>query len=205
LVSSWVISATLSLTHAYKYKLILPLEAFDYLYEKPWNRVGAYIIGMLTGGIFNHYRTPPKISRTLNLALWVVSLVLLFGLVFGFWIQEMPVIMTALVVSLGRTVWSYALVWVMLSCCWGLAPPINEILSWRAWIPLSRLTYCSYLIHPLLMAVFYHILDTPIPLHPITILTVYAGTLLLTFTTALLLSLLVEAPTIRVVRLLVQK
>ncbi len=25
--------------------------------------------------------------------------------------------------------------------------PVNELLSWKGWIPLSRLTYCAYLTH----------------------------------------------------------
>ena len=32
---------------------------------------------------------------------------------------------------------------------------INTILSWKAFIPLSRLTYCAYLVHPI---VIYHYL-----------------------------------------------
>ena len=32
--------------------------------------------------------------------------------------------------------------------------PINRLLSWKAFIPLSRLTYCSYLIHPLVLGWF---------------------------------------------------
>ena len=30
---------------------------------------------------------------------------------------------------------------------------INELLSWRGFIPVSRLTYCAYLIHPVVMIV----------------------------------------------------
>ena len=29
----------------------------------------------------------------------------------------------------------------------GLGGPINTILSWRAWAPLARLSYCIYLVH----------------------------------------------------------
>jgi len=32
---------------------------------------------------------------------------------------------------------------------------INTILSWKGFIPLSRLTYCAYLIHPIVMYYFY--------------------------------------------------
>ena len=29
----------------------------------------------------------------------------------------------------------------------GMGGPINTILSWRAWVPLARLSYCIYLVH----------------------------------------------------------
>lgn len=32
---------------------------------------------------------------------------------------------------------------------------VNDILSWRAWIPLSRITFCAYLIHPILLQIYY--------------------------------------------------
>lgn len=39
--------------------------------------------------------------------------------------------------------------------CYFLAGPVNALLSWRAIIPLSRLTYCAYLVHPVIMYVYY--------------------------------------------------
>lgn len=32
---------------------------------------------------------------------------------------------------------------------------VNDILGWRAWIPLSRITFCAYLIHPILLQIYY--------------------------------------------------
>ena len=31
---------------------------------------------------------------------------------------------------------------------------VNDILSWPAWFPLSRLTYSAYLLHPVLLLVY---------------------------------------------------
>ena len=39
---------------------------------------------------------------------------------------------------------------------------VNDILSWKAWIPLSRLTYGAYLMHPCVLIWFYHIQEKPI-------------------------------------------
>lgn len=40
---------------------------------------------------------------------------------------------------------------------------INVILSWRAWIPLSRISFAMYLLHPALMFLYY--LQVVVPMH----------------------------------------
>ena len=37
---------------------------------------------------------------------------------------------------------------------------VNKILSAGFWIPLSRLTYCAYLVHIIVIAVLFHSLET---------------------------------------------
>ena len=32
---------------------------------------------------------------------------------------------------------------------------VNDILSWKGFVPLSRLTYCTYLIHPMVLDLIY--------------------------------------------------
>ena len=46
-----------------------------------------------------------------------------------------------------KTGWSLALAWIVFSCHKGYGGVVNSFLSWRAWIPLSKLTYGAYLIH----------------------------------------------------------
>lgn len=47
LFSSIVASAVISLKYDYMYKVADPFEAFDFLYDKPWLRVGPYLMGEL--------------------------------------------------------------------------------------------------------------------------------------------------------------
>jgi hypothetical protein len=42
---------------------------------------------------------------------------------------------------------------------------VNSLLSFRALLPLSRLTYCAYLTHPLIMVVTGFSMDGPLHLH----------------------------------------
>ena len=53
-----------------------------------------------------------------------------------------------------KTLWSLALGWIIFSCHKGYGGIVNSFLSWKAWIPLSKLTYAAYLIHPQLQQIF---------------------------------------------------
>lgn len=45
LITSWGVSGVVSIQHNYTHKVADPFESFDFLYDKPWQRVGTYIMG----------------------------------------------------------------------------------------------------------------------------------------------------------------
>jgi peptidoglycan/LPS O-acetylase OafA/YrhL len=49
--------------------------------------------------------------------------------------------------GLHRIAWSVCLGWVILASVKHAGGPVNSILSWHAWVPLARLSYCIYLVH----------------------------------------------------------
>ena len=69
-----------------------------------------------------------------------------------------------------RLAWGFSLAWVIFSCtkvaiessiwsrgsvlCQGYGGPVNDFLSWSAFAPLARLTYCCYLIHMEVLPMF---------------------------------------------------
>ncbi|CAE1236827.1 unnamed protein product [Acanthosepion pharaonis] len=63
--------------------------------------------------------------------------------------------LSSLYTALARTVWALSVGWVIYACSTGYGGFVNTILSWKAFIPLSRLTYCAYLVHPIILQSFY--------------------------------------------------
>ncbi|KAL7742925.1 hypothetical protein ACLKA6_002072 [Drosophila palustris] len=205
LISSWSIAGIISLQHQYTHKVALPFESFDFLYDKPWQRVGPYIVGMFAGYVLYKVKSPPQISRRLNLSLWAVSLFILLLVVLGVWDGELSVLNTAFYVGVGHTAFGCGLVWIVLSCCWGLAPMVNAILSYRVLWPLSRLTYCAYLIHPIIMFICSSHMSGTVHLNNPMILTMFLGNAVVSFGTAFVISALFEAPVIRVLKICFKK
>ena len=54
-----------------------------------------------------------------------------------------------------RLAWAIAVGWVIFACVSGYGGPVDRFLSWKAFIPLSRITYCVYLIHLSLLNLYF--------------------------------------------------
>lgn len=100
-----------------------------------------------------------------------------------------------------RAAWGLALMWITLSCKWGLAEPIDKLLSHHSLLPLSRLTYCAYLIHPVSQIAMSLELKGTVHIQHGLILTIFLGNAITAYAIALILSLLFEAPVVRVLKI----
>lgn len=103
LLASWVVAMFVSIHFKYIHKVADPFESFDILYDKPWQRMGPYIVGMITGYIIVRKRTAPKVSLLLNVSLWCLSFGILFALIFGVWKGQLSLLATAFYVGMGHT------------------------------------------------------------------------------------------------------
>lgn len=96
---------------------------------------------------------------------WFLSLFSLAYLVYGLHVVHLDVAGSALYASVGHSAWGAALAWIVIACCTGHGGCVNSALSCRLLQPLSRLTYCAYLVHPIIMATTNFQMDGPLHLH----------------------------------------
>lgn len=75
-----------------------PFALFDQLYDKPWSRIGPYLIGMCTGYILFRYdkRNIPWFGVILG---WLASISCLTGLVYGLGNDGLVLPLSAIYVS----------------------------------------------------------------------------------------------------------
>lgn len=176
---------------------------------------------MLAGFIIYKVKKPPPISSRTNYLLWLGSVSLLGLIIFGVWNGELSRLTTAFYVSIGHTgelsyffmlsfvsfsyrpltAFGVGLIWIVLSCCWGIAPTANRILSYRGLWPLSRLTYCTYLIHPVIMLITSFRMSGIVHLNNLFVMTIFLGNAVASFGVAFFISVLFEAPVIRMLKI----
>ncbi|OWF41722.1 nose resistant to fluoxetine protein 6-like [Mizuhopecten yessoensis] len=169
----------------------------DY-YIVPYCRMGTYVVGIITGYILYKTDCRCRINRYVNLVCWLVAAAVAMSVVYGLYDpvngHPLSIEVSALYNTTNRIAWGASLCWVIFACATGNGGYVNTLLSWKAFIPLSRLTYCGYLIHPIIMFAFYFSHQTPIHFDIFTMIMYYLGFLCLSFMAAFVISLAFEAP-----------
>ncbi|XP_061163959.1 nose resistant to fluoxetine protein 6-like [Saccostrea echinata] len=174
---------------------------FEDYYIVPYCRMGPYICGVITGYILYKTKCKCRINIFLNLLGWVVATASACAVLYGIYDTVKPVQpvalskeVAALYNALNRTVWGAAVCWVIFACATGNGGYINTLLSWKAFVPLSRLTYCAYLIHPLVMYVYYLNRNFPFYLTDLDMVYTFLANLMVSYGVAFILSIAFESP-----------
>ena len=172
----------------------------DLLYIKPWHRVAPYIIGLVLGFVLYRVRLPKK--RTLFYLvispLLLVSAICLFWTLYGLyftWHGHIPTKAENIIyIMFSRTVWSVGLAILVFVCHYGYGGPINDFLSMKFWIPLSRVSYNAYLVHPLILTVVFGTERKVINYQDYNLAVYAVGIIVLSYGAATIVSVFVEFP-----------
>ncbi|XP_011672917.2 O-acyltransferase like protein [Strongylocentrotus purpuratus] len=170
----------------------------DVAYTKPYTRIPPYLVGLVLGYfIFKLRGERVKISKYIAVTGWILALASLFAIVYGTWSgsdRYVPQIEAVIYLTFTRVGWGVAICWIIFACLQGYGGPVGVFLEWSFWIPLGRLSYCIYLVHPIVM---YSVIFTQQVLFHFTYVSVaylYVGNVVFSCAAALILSLLVEGP-----------
>ncbi|XP_076348472.1 O-acyltransferase like protein-like [Tachypleus tridentatus] len=168
------------------------------VYIKPYCRMGPYLVGMALGYIL--FRTGRKIVLKTRYSLlgWSLAIVCNTLVLYGMWPAyegKLPSnLASAMYSALARTVWAVGLAWLTFACTVGYGGFITTFLSWKAFIPLSRLTYSAYLVHPVAIAALYGVQELTVDATYSYMMYLIFGNLVFTFIVAFISSLFFEFP-----------
>uniref|UniRef100_A0A0N5AGU8 NRF domain-containing protein n=1 Tax=Syphacia muris TaxID=451379 RepID=A0A0N5AGU8_9BILA len=151
-----------------KLQIVKDLQPYwENVYVKPYIRCIPYVAGLIVGYFLNHRSSKVEFKKKYVAVAWILSSV--FGLwsIFGLFpyarTGEISTFTYVAYVLFGRSCYSLSLAWITYACASGYGGPVNTILSWKGWIPLSRITFSAYLIHPILIQIYHF--SRPHPFH----------------------------------------
>lgn len=188
------------------------IDFFQQLYIVPWCRIAPYLFGMVTGyfiHLYKHNQTQFNLSKILNIILWSISLVIMALVVFGLYpdinghtISRSGHIMYQ---TLSRIGWSVSLSYMIFACITFNGGFINRILSWSVWVPLSRLSYSTFLVHCMFIIYVYASRDRLIHLDDFQMVYLYISNVVLSYSLGFLVSIFFEIPLIGLEKFIFKK
>nr|CAI5848204.1 unnamed protein product [Callosobruchus analis] len=201
MLTSWITTFVIAMKFDYVVRVEEPFALFDQLYDKPWLRIGPYLVGISMGYLL--FRKDCKIAMPPIVAVigWTLSLACLGSLVYGVGRKGLTIPTSAFYAALGHTAWGLSMAWITAACSSGYGGIVNTFLSSKFLLPLSRLTYCAYLVHPVLMCLTSFQLDGPLHLHISMAVVIYLGNLVLSFLCAFVISIMFEAPVVNLLKI----
>ncbi|KAH0954824.1 hypothetical protein HN011_009268 [Eciton burchellii] len=205
LISSWATTGYIALINNHMPSSDDPLALFDKIYDKPWTRLGPYLIGMSVGYFLFKTDCKVKMSKTTVVMGWLLSFACLLSLLYGLYEAELAPVTAAAYSSLSHSAWALGLAWIVIACSTGYGGYINKILSWPPLYPFSRVTYCAYLVHPLVIRWTAMNLDSPFHLGKDTVLITFLGQLVLSYALSFVVSITFEAPVVSMLKILAPK
>lgn len=179
------------------------------LYARPYARWSVYLVGMLTGYVLASCNNRIKLHKAVAVGGWCVAIATAMAVIFGQYHYNshpgthMTMVESIFYISLSRTAWSLCLAWVVVACVSGNGGPVRDVLSWKMWAPLGRLTYAAYLVHPIVIFTYYYNVPQPIHYSDFNMVYLFISNLVLSYLAAFIVSMLVEAPMIQLEKLLI--
>ncbi|XP_035686734.1 nose resistant to fluoxetine protein 6-like [Branchiostoma floridae] len=188
-------------------------------YFVPYCRIGPYLVGVAVGWLLTKMRRKETRNTTLSLLMpigWLVAAASAMAVLYSTYGQYSGTTFqteseNVLYLTVHRTVWAMAVGWMVVACYYGYggylftAGVVHIILSWDAWVPLSRLTYCAYLVHILVMYAVHLTREVPIHYSTFTIIYFFLGHLAVSYGVAFLVSVAVETPLLGLEKIIFKK
>lgn len=174
----------------------------DTIYIKPWGRIAPYLVGLILGYIifkgFRFGKLPRFFKLLFYVVMWCVACFVMFWLVYGLyftWNGHVPNrFENFLYIVFSRFLWAVSLSVIVFACHNGYGWLINSFLSMKLWIPLARMTFNAYLLHPIVMTVIYGQLQISLHYTDITMACFVIVFTVVSYAAAGVLCLFVEFP-----------
>nr|CDJ90705.1 Hypothetical protein CBG06590 [Haemonchus contortus] len=147
-----------------KLQIVKTLDAYwKDVYVRPYIRCGPFIVGVTVGFLLNYLTQSQKdnvvkMQKKWVVIGWICSTVLGLYSVFGLYeyarTGDISEWWRVLYVIAGRHSYALALGWVTFASATKNGGPVGAFLGWKFFMPLSKITFCAYLLHPIMLQIY---------------------------------------------------
>ncbi|KAI4476496.1 hypothetical protein M0804_013527 [Polistes exclamans] len=193
-ISSIILSGYISYINNYIPSFDRQWSLSKELYYSPLVRIGPYLVGVTAAYIFLKLQHKLLWKKKTIILFWILGSLCNLIVLFGLYQTRISVLAAAFYVALGRNVWAISIALLIIACCTNNGGIVNRILSWKVWIPLSRLTYGAYLINPIVIFSVNLYSEASLHFDYLANFILYVGYVVVSYICAYVLSLMFEMP-----------
>ncbi|XP_055338682.1 nose resistant to fluoxetine protein 6-like [Paramacrobiotus metropolitanus] len=184
------------LPSAYKYD-----ETFEYFYDKPYAGGIAFFMGAMMAVYMVRFRGKNAgWYLPVFICGWVLSIIAGVCCVMGLYMggletkTDMTLGERTAYAALTRLAWSLSIAWVVYACQYDYGMVVRSFLSLRIWTVLGRLTYAAFLVHFLILQMYYTSLRTMLGYTWYQVVTIFWSQVVSVYLVAFIAALFVEMP-----------
>ena len=178
------------------------LDTLSFIYMRPWMRIPPYIVGMGTSAFLVKCNYKLHLSRKALAACWCLSVMCNCTILFGISNKNVSLTVSVLYETFSRFAWSLGIAWLVIACATNNGGIINQFLSLKYWIPFSRVTFCAYLLNPILIQLMGMFSNYPFNVDVLTTGIYGVGICIVTYFVSFGLTAMIEVPTTMLLRTL---
>ncbi|CAF1430753.1 unnamed protein product [Rotaria sordida] len=172
---------------------------YKMVYIKPWCRISAYSIGLLTGYIVIITGRQYRINRYSKIIVTILIIVIALACLFtthpnSIHVPGLSRSEIVAYISLSRTFWSIVIGWLLFVCSTNQGGIVNKILSWPIWTPLARLNYSCYLVHSMILHIIIFNQTMPFYYQGHLVINNFISHIFFSYVAAILVSIFFETP-----------
>ncbi|XP_074616380.1 nose resistant to fluoxetine protein 6-like [Acropora palmata] len=183
------------------------LDFMNKVYVKPYCRIAPYLVGIVLGYLIHVEKSTPsqsplrKIRRQIVCVVgWLVATALGVLVVYGIYGEtkkggtQFNKAENIAYGTFSRFTWGLALAWVIYACNKGYGSLVDKLLSASYWIPLSRMTYSAYLVHPMVLGIYFGSFQHTVEYTDRLMAFYFVSAVVMSYAAAFVLAVCVELP-----------
>ncbi|XP_067204228.1 nose resistant to fluoxetine protein 6-like [Linepithema humile] len=204
LIGTIVLSGYISYSYEYVPTFDEMWRLVNVLYLPSWIRISSYLVGIIMGYILVKLKKKLILNRQIVILCWCLGSACNISVLFGLYKRHISVLSTAIYIALNKTAWAIGIGWIVIACSTKNGGIIEKILSFKGFIPLSRLTYCAYLIHPFIIQSINLYGETIRHIDSLPLVNMFLGYVVISFGGSYILTLMAEMPYISLMQMYTQ-
>ncbi|XP_018315300.1 LOW QUALITY PROTEIN: nose resistant to fluoxetine protein 6-like [Mycetomoellerius zeteki] len=205
LISSIVLAGYSSYVYEFVPTLDEQYRLLGELYFPPWIRMSPYIVGIITGYILTQLNGKLILKKRTVILCWCFGSACNFITLFSLYDRtKTSILASAIYMSLYRVLWAVGMAWIVIACLTRHGGIIYQFLSFKGWAPFSRLSYGAYLLNPIIIRWFRLQSEKSIHFEFLSVITLSIANFVMIYICSYVLSLIVEAPYILLMRKIIQ-